>query len=353
MTTIIEQSGRLTFAQISNSYQQLPKGVYMLKRDAMTREFYLAPKENFVVPQKIYGNHDVVDRWIKSFEQNSEKNMGIILSGIKGSGKTITAQIFCLKSNFPIIIINEPYSGQDFIDFITNPVLGSCIIFIDEFEKIYDERNSDTSSTDLLSIMDGNFPTRLIFLLTVNEFRINEYLVNRLNRIKYRKHYQQLEDEVIEEVISDLLVNKSPTYKQSIYDFFSTVGICTFDLLVNVIKEMNLFGETATECGKHLNLRAETRYFDVMEVYRGREYECDEAEFSGGDEYLVISRYDSQSPQYPKYWGEEEQNYFAINLQEYPLKKVSPNSWVIYAKDEKGNDLHFKLKPRKFSTMVF
>lgn len=266
---IIQNGSDFSFADVTAVNDELPKGVYILKQNPATQQFYLTKKDNFVLPKKIYGDHSIVNRWIKSFENNSEKNLGIILSGLKGSGKTITAQKFCMESNLPVILITDAYSGTDFIDFLTNGLLGKCIIFIDEFEKIYDRKDD---AVDLLSLMDGNYPTKLIFLLTVNEFRINEFLVNRLNRIKYRKHYSDLEEETINEVIEDLLINKD--HKQSIFDFFERINMRTFDLLVNVIKDMNLFNEDAIACGKHLNLEATSKYYDVYEIIDDEPIAC-------------------------------------------------------------------------------
>ena len=345
--SIIKQGSQYTFADITASYELLPKGVYLMKQDQQGN-FYLTQKEDFVMPKKIYGDHSITKRWLKSYNENSEKNMGIILSGIKGSGKTITAQQFCIQSGLPVIIINEPFSGQNFIDFLTNPKLGKCIIFIDEFEKIYPDNGRDsTNANELLSLMDGNFPTRLIFLLTVNEFRINEYLVNRLNRIKYRKHYEDLDDSVVSEVIEDLLINKAHT--DSIYQFFDRINMCTFDLLVNIIKEMNLFGEDAISYGKHLNLKSENKYYEVFEIFKGKEYQCNTITVCAGETELEIERTTTNYLPEP----DKDYHYIAISLIDYPLKKLSNKTFILKAKDVDGKDVEFKLKVRSFNTMVF
>lgn len=273
----INQNGK-HFIVGSNKVKPLENKVYLLSF-SMENGFFLIEKEDFKIPSKIYGDHSVINRWKKSYEINSEKNLGIILSGMKGTGKTITSQLFCKKMNLPVIIINSSFEGTAFVDFITNPEFGRAIIFIDEFEKVYNiDRDRDRDkSEDLLSVMDGNFPTKLIFLLTVNEYKINPYLINRLNRIKYRKHYDSLESEVIEEVIEDMLVNKE--HKNSIYDFFDIVGMVTFDLLVNVIKEMNLFKEDALSVGKYLNLETVNTLYSISEIIDGCEYKTENREF--------------------------------------------------------------------------
>lgn len=262
MTELNQVGSIIRMVDINKRSEQLEKGVYLL--DVDMSGFYLVEKENFELPKKIYGEHNIINRWKTSFEENTEKNMGIILSGIKGSGKTITAQKFCMETDLPVILITQPYKGTAFVDFITNKVLGKCIIFIDEYEKVYDLDKDSTISNDLLSIMDGQYPTKLIFLLTVNTFNINPYLINRLNRLKYKKEYTSLEDDVIEAVIDDMLIHKE--HKDSILEVFEVLNMTTFDLLVNIIKEVNLFNEPAHICASHLNLEITPAYYKIEEL---------------------------------------------------------------------------------------
>ena len=282
--SVIQSGTKYSFANLTDTFQTLPKGNYLLKFNP--REgYYLEKKDDFVLPEKIYGDQSITKRWLTSWKTNSSKNLGILLAGVKGSGKTITAQKFCVDSNLPVIIINEVFHGSDFIDFITSPKLGECIIFLDEFEKMYSKQENQQ---ELLSIMDGNYATKLIFLLTVNEDKLNDYLVNRLNRIKYCKTYYDLDIDVINSVIDDLLINKD--HAESIHIFFEKVNLRTFDLLVNLIKEMNLFNEDALICGSHLNLKPQSKTYEVYEIFGEKEYPCYSSNFFPGLECLEIER---------------------------------------------------------------
>lgn len=251
--------------------EALPKlksdGVYQLCLDPRNGQYFLSEVQKFTLPKKLYGNYDIIDRWKKSYEHNTEKNLGILLSGLKGSGKTLLAKKFCMDMNLPTIVVNEGYSGTEFINFLTNPALGKYILYIDEFEKIYPDRYNDNEKnpSDLLSIMDGTYDTNIIFLYTINKFNISEYLINRLNRIKYRIHYENLDESVIDEVIEDLLINKKN--KGSIYSLFDLIGMCTYDLLINIIKEMNLFNDNALAAAKHLNLKLEPQEYSINVYY--------------------------------------------------------------------------------------
>ena len=365
--SVIQSGTKYSFANITDTFTTLPKGNYLLKFDP--REgYFLEQKDAFILPKKIYGDQSIIDRWMKSWKTNSSKNLGILLAGVKGSGKTITAQKFCIESELPVIIINEVFHGSDFIDFITSPKLGECVVFLDEFEKMYFKQEH---RHELLSIMDGNYATKLIFLLTVNEDRLNDYLVNRLNRIKYCKTYYDLDDDTIKSVIDDMLINKE--HAESIHTFFEKVNLRTFDLLVNLIKEMNLFNEDALECGSHLNLKPHNKTYEVFEIFGGKEYPCNSSSFFPGLECLEVERKSLEYlPENKKRYTNET---VAVEIEDDPLDyyasedeintsrswsvrlaiadcKVEKNGNMILIKDPSG--LQFRLREQKFNfSLVF
>ena len=53
---------------------------------------------------------------------------------------------------------------------------------------------------------------------------------------------------------------------------------------------MNLFNEDATSCGAHLNLKAENKYYEVIEIYDGKEYPCNSVNTNPTTNTLVVSR---------------------------------------------------------------
>lgn len=330
MTELNEYASHLRMVNQNKRHDQLPKGVYLLDID--DDGFFLIKKDDFKLPKKLYGNHDIINRWKHSFEHNTEKNLGIILTGIKGSGKTITAQKFCIDMELPIILVTKPFRGVQFVNFITNPVLGKCIVFIDEYEKVYDITQEKSISNDLLSIMDGQYPTNLIFLLTVNDFTINEFLINRLNRLKYKKEYENLEDDVIAAVIDDMLIY--PEHKDSIYEFFDILNMVTFDLLVNVIKEVNLFNESALVCGKHLNLKIEPGFYKVEEVLDGeKEFLCYKSiNFNDNSDDITIQRYKNEL------WNDKNLSVssyieFEVDDDNVEIEKIGTKSKLVTIKD--------------------
>jgi SpoVK/Ycf46/Vps4 family AAA+-type ATPase len=315
---LIENGDVIRVANVTGTPEKLKAGNYLLKVDQSG--YYLQKKANFALPKKVYGDHSEVDRWLKSYQHNSEKNLGIILSGMKGTGKTITAQMLCKKAQKPVIIINEPFFGSDFIDFVTSPLFKDSIIFVDEYEKIYQKYQDGKNPHDFLQIMDGNYNTRLMFLLTVNEMSINEYLVNRPGRIKYRKSFDNLPSDVLDEVIDDLLENKE--HKPSVIGFFERLGMITFDLAVCLIKDMNLFKEDAYTVAKYLNLKAEAVHYNVAEVRDGKTFPCEDIVYHLGLQTFRIDRLTYFQGTKEKDWEDAEEGSIYVDSRTADIKKV-------------------------------
>ena len=270
MSVLIQNNNTFTLSDMTGSHEKLPVGNYSLQFDERMG-YYLKQQEPFKMPLKLYGNFDFIDRWIKSYQNNSEKNLGILLSGLKGTGKTVAAQLFTVKINYPVIFITNDHHGPDFEAFLSNPVFNNTIIFIDEFEKIY---SSEEESNSLLTLMDGMYHTKLIFLLTANDpSRINQRLQNRLNRIKYHRIYDKLDPDTIEQVVDDLLIRTE--WRKSIETFIDRFDMLTMDVLTSVIKEVNLFNEDALECAKHLNLIEEPEYYKISVIHKDTEIRCE------------------------------------------------------------------------------
>lgn len=335
---ILQKDSQFTFSNVTATYDKLPVGVYHLLFDDRIG-YYLNKKEDFKLPSKIYGDHSIVERWLTSYRTNDTKNLGIVLSGLKGTGKTITAQMLCNESKLPIILITDGFDGSDFVNFMSQPELNECVVFVDEYEKIYPSGyNSKVNVTDFLSLMDGNFKSHKIFLLTVNEFKINEFLINRPSRIKYRKIYEQLEYDVLEEVIEDLLINKN--FKDSIIQFFNKLDFTTFDILISMINEINLFNEDAMSCAKYLNLELNTVNYNVFEIIDDKKFECSDVRFNLFNEDLKYQRYwiedlKNDHPLIGKYEYQE-----SLSMKELDISRVNdgfniitPNNSLIHLRE--------------------
>jgi hypothetical protein len=151
---------------------------------------------------------------------------------LKGTGKTVTAELICNELNLPVILVQKHYGGL--VSFL-NSIQQDVIIFIDEYEKIYNKYDNS-----LLSVMDGAFrtDTRKMFLLTTNELSIERNMLQRPSRIRYIKSYTDLTLDVIMEVVDDKLIH---TYlRDCTIKMISELPIITMDLVKAVVEEVNI-----------------------------------------------------------------------------------------------------------------
>ena len=264
MATIIKNGNELRITSIQGTYDKLPVGVYNLELD--DSGYFLTKTADFKLPKKIYGDMSIVDRWLHTY-QTRGRNLGVLLAGLKGGGKTITAKLLAIKSGLPIITINAPYCGSDFISFISNECLGDCVIFLDEYEKIYSKETKDgDGDSSLLSVLDGPYQMHHLFILTVNSVAVNTNLMNRPSRIFYRKNYEGLTPEDIKEIAEDLLLDKS-----LVEDLISTTSKMfqiSFDTLISIIEEVNRYGEPASQCILNMNLTPMNISFDAWQFVK-------------------------------------------------------------------------------------
>lgn len=332
------------------SSENLPLGTYMLKYD--DREgLYLEKTTDFELPKKIYGDTSIVDRWLKGYHHYS-RNTGILLNGIKGSGKTLLAKKCAIDAHLPIIIIPQPYSDDEFIAFMTNKALGDCVIMIDEFEKIYTDMYK--SGPAILSILDGVGNTHHLFILTSNSFNVEDTLINRPSRIRYYTQFNSLDQSIVNEVIDDLLEDKFQV--EGLLNILSNIGIVTYDILISIITEMNLHGESAKEVSKYLNITNEDVRTVVFEVWKGKRYKIDKEVFLTINKPIRIIRNFSviKDPEYcDEYYQDKDSEYKGLPEEvfvEYnELSRINADTW--YVKNDYGEFYFIRSVDKKFIVM--
>lgn len=214
-------------------------------------EYFLTVSDTMTLPPKMYGDDPTkrADRIINTFH-NRSKSTGVMLSGEKGSGKTLLVKLIAqklLNTGTPVLLVNHGFSDPAFIEFI-NDISTPCLIVFDEFEKLYDEFDQNA----LLSLLDGTSSSKHLFALTTNNPKINEYMLNRPGRIYYEFSYGSLDENVISGYAAEHLIDKSQL--QGVVDFANLFSSFNFDMLQALIEEMNRYGETAKQVGQILNV---------------------------------------------------------------------------------------------------
>lgn len=240
--SLFMKSGNSFIPSPPSSYvDKLPAATYTVGLHPMTQQFMLNLVDNMEVRHKIYGKSDEwCDRIFNTF-MDRPSTTGVLLDGEKGSGKTLLTKLLsikCRENGIPTIIINSPFTGDAFNSFIQGIEQPALILF-DEFEKNYREHKTQE---ELLTLLDGVFPTKKLFVLTSNdEYRVNNHLINRPGRIFYFLEYKGLDMDFVVEYCNDNLNDVSHT--EEIVKVASLFEKFNFDLLKALVEEVNRYGE--------------------------------------------------------------------------------------------------------------
>lgn len=228
----------------------LPVGTYTIR--VSMEGFYLEESDDFKLSGKIYGKAPrQADRILATF-MDRPNTTGVLLNGEKGSGKTMLAKVISQKAaemGISTLIVNSSFHGDGFNSFmqsITEPV----VVIFDEFEKVYDDKEQEA----ILTLMDGVYPSKKMFILTVNDkYKVNSHMRNRPGRIFYMIEYKGLDAEFIEEYCRDNLKNQIYVPQVSrltlLFDSFN------FDMLKALVEEMNRYGESPQQAMEMLNAK--------------------------------------------------------------------------------------------------
>lgn len=315
-------------------HKTLPAGTYTV--GVMPgRGFYLKPIDDFKITGKIYGNLlDRSDRIMSTFKDRPNAT-GVLLNGEKGSGKTMLAKKIAMKAveeGMPVLVINTAFCGDGFNTFIQN-ISQPCVIIFDEFEKVFDDKEQEA----ILTLLDGVFPSKKLFVLTVNDkYRISQHMRNRPGRIFYAIEYKGLDAAFIEEYCQDVLKDKSHIATicrlAMLYESFN------FDMLKALVEDMNRYNESPHQVLELLNAKPfsdsslihnvsvirEGKPVDVSRIYndtfRGSPLQHEELNISVG-----------QSDDCP----DDKDDSFEIELHPKDLKRIEPEAGTFtYVVDE-------------------
>jgi len=331
-----------------NLHEHLPAGNYVIKVDPF-ENLYFEQIDDFDLPSRIYG--DTIrnaERIINTF-QDRPATTGVLLSGEKGSGKTMLAKMLsarCAEAGMPTIVINSAWVGDKFNTLMQN-IEQPCVVLFDEFEKTYDR----DEQTQILTLLDGVFPSKKLFILTCNDqWRIDNHMRNRPGRIYYALDFVGLDQDFITEYCNENLINKQHT--SSVCKLATLFAEFNFDMLKALVEEMNRYGESPQDALEMLNAKPTTDKsgkYHVTLTRNGTSVKVEsDSEFWHGNPIAHkdgITVYEDEPPE-----GEDYTHVFSLN----DITEVNPVEGSFIFKNKKGMIVKFtKVVNKEFNYWAF
>lgn len=231
----------------------LPPGVYVY---GVTMQGWFLKKRSthFTFPYKVYGQNGMIKNRIKGAWTGLQGNLGILFNGIKGTGKTVTAQDVANwaieEEGMPVLLVSEPIPN------LADVLVGlnqKIMIMFDEFEKTH---HKEEWQQNLLSVIDGTAKNeyKRLFIFTTNKTKIDDNFIDRPSRIRYRWEFDNLQEDVIREIIDDMLLPELAELKENLVSYLTNRNIVTIDSVKCAVTETNIFKEIPENFKAILNL---------------------------------------------------------------------------------------------------
>lgn len=275
---MIHNSSVQVFKLNQNTFlDKLPPQIYSVAFHPMMGYSLNVIKDTLELPTKIYGGAMArAEKCLKTY-QNRSTSTGILLTGDKGTGKTLQMALLAnkmvLELELPVIMVNQAYTGSQFTDFIES--IGECCLIFDEFGKMYkanpqkrSEAEADAPSQgSLLSLMDGVDKTKRLIILTENsKYDVNEFMLNRPSRIYYHFKYKKLEEESITGFCEDNKI--SSNIIEEIIELSRRSVIFSFDMLQSIVEEHLRYKQPIKELIPDLNLDLSEKVMDKKRILK-------------------------------------------------------------------------------------
>lgn len=229
----MEKTNKKIFIKLGEAIVPKPEGVdYELINgkvyDLMEEKgsgVHLKESKDFDFPKNYaLSNEDLrfINKSIDAFNNTSKMTTGVMLSGIKGSGKTLMAKYIAKQTNLPIVVVDPRVYVSDMEAFFAKTDTPCCVIF-DEIDKRW-------NTTSLLSFLDGVKPTckKLVICTCNKEDDIDEYLNDRCSRIRYKKRFNSLDRAAANAVISEIIEDKAKAEAATEY-LFAKAKLISYD----------------------------------------------------------------------------------------------------------------------------
>ena len=241
MSEFIKAGKNIFPKPVGCDYNLIPGKVYDLNWDNWNSATIFTENGDLNLPEKVYNLKKDVPfkkRVLTYFNETSAQTTGVMLAGVKGTGKTVLAKVIAQESNLPIIVVDGGYPANQLIKFFKSFKTPVCILF-DEIEKKW-------NTSKMLEFLDGVEATaKKLVLMTCNDMSlVSEYMKDRCSRVRYLRTYGDRDNvELIQTLVEDHGIEKVEETTKFIID---NIKLLSIDNVLSFIKEVKLFGNEFT-----------------------------------------------------------------------------------------------------------
>ena len=231
----IKIGDRLIIKPEGADYDLIPGKVYDLSYDRYSGEDIFKENGDLNFPEKLYTSKrdDFFKKRVLTYFNNSFTNTtGVMLAGVKGTGKTVCAKILAKDSNLPIIVVDPIYPEVRLIKFFKQIKSSVCILF-DEVDKSFD-------TNKMLDFLDGIQKTskKLVIMTCNNLSKVSEYLQDRCSRIRYLRKYTPEDNlEFLDPIIADLGIKNAEKVSEYCRN---NIKLLSMDNIVSFLNEVKM-----------------------------------------------------------------------------------------------------------------
>lgn len=250
--------------------EKIPPSVYRISVDEQGLDL-VRDRKRFSLPSKIYGeHHERLAAIMEAFEERA-CSTGVLLKGLKGSGKSLLAEHIgnkCLDLEMPVLLINTEIPPGLLKSVIS--LIGSCMVYFDEYGKIYGKSAKDS----MLALFSDSDLKNVMFVVTANEDKeLNEYMLDRPGRFMFRIDYGDLTADIVKDVCRSNDINEELTEYLVAY---SSVHHLSFDILMYLVRQAQRV-TTSKELNKRISILnvpgPVKQYLQVVDVsFQGKSF---------------------------------------------------------------------------------
>ena len=252
---------------VSNIKDTLPPGLWKVAFNPMTGFYLTKELRDIELPEHIFGSSKKQLELITSRFERDNKSMGVLLTGDKGTGKTLLASQIInhyVANGFPVILMNEAFEHMDsaLSNFISQ--ISNAVFLFDEFEKVF----SSEAQQYLLNFFDEKSNMNRLSIAISNSQAISEFMLSRPSRFFYHFKYGKLDNDTINEVVTYYGLSKAVADSLIIYK--ERLAYFGYDILISIIDELQFrYTENVAEVIETMNI-------DLIDYMDLKKYEATE-----------------------------------------------------------------------------